>query len=148
VESAVGIELKGDSSVARKQTAKPAPDVTSDRFDALRDRLLKQKQEILDMYNQDLKAGQESADDGTDDIVDRANAAYNRELMFSLSDSERTMLLQIEEALSRMNQNAYGRCTNCGQTIAVLRLEAVPWARFCIGCQELAEKGMLEGDAG
>ena len=134
--------------MARKQTAKPAPDVTSDRYDALRDRLLKQKQEILDMYNQDLKAGQESADDGTDDIVDRANAAYNRELMFSLSDSERTMLLQIEEALSRMNQNAYGRCTNCGQTIAVLRLEAVPWARFCIGCQELAEKGMLEGDAG
>ena len=35
-----------------------------------------------------------------------------------------------------------------GQTIAVLRLEAVPWARFCIDCQELAEKGMLEAEAG
>ena len=39
------------------------------------------------------------------------------------------------------------RVLNCGQTIAVLRLEAVPWARFCINCQELAEKGMLEAEA-
>ena len=134
--------------MARKQTAKPAPEVNSERYEALRERLLKQKQEILDMYNQDLKAGQESSDDGTDDIVDRANAAYNRELMFSLSDSERTLLLQIEDALSRMVRSAYGRCNNCGQTIALLRLEAVPWARFCIDCQELAEKGMLEAEAG
>jgi DnaK suppressor protein len=129
--------------VARKQTAKSAPEVTSERYDALRDRLLKQKQEILDMYNQDLKAGQESADDGTDDIVDRANAAYNRELMFSLSDSERTLLLQIEDALNRIHAHTYGRCASCGQAIALPRLEAVPWARFCINCQELAEKGML-----
>ena len=134
--------------MARKQTAKPAPEVTAERYEALRERLLKQRQEILDMYNQDLKAGQESADDGTDDLVDRANAAYNRELMFSLSDSERTMLLQIEEALNRMRQSAYGRCSNCSRQIAVPRLEAVPWARFCIDCQELAEKGMLEAEAG
>lgn len=134
--------------MARKQTAKPAPEVNSERYEALRERLLKQKQEILDLYNQDLKAGQESSDDGTDDIVDRANAAYNRELMFSLSDSERTLLLQIEDAIGRMGRSAYGRCNNCGQTIALVRLEAVPWARFCIDCQELAEKGMLEAEVG
>jgi DnaK suppressor protein len=133
--------------VARKQTAKSTPEVPSDRFAALRERLAKQKQEILDMYNQDLKAGQESADDGTEDIVDRANAAYNRELMFSLSDGERKLLLQIGEALRRMDEGSYGRCNNCGNMIAVQRLEAVPWARFCINCQELAEKGMLEAEA-
>ena len=96
------------------------------------------------MYKQDLRAGQESADDGTEDIVDRANNAYNRELMFSLSDVERSTLLQIENALRRMDEGGYGRCANCGQTINALRLEAVPWARFCIDCQELAEKGLLE----
>jgi RNA polymerase-binding transcription factor len=132
--------------VARKQTAKSAPEVTSDRFESFRERLLTQKQEIFDMYNQDLKAGQESADNGTDDIVDRANASYNRELMFSLSDGERTTLLLIEDALNRLSAGAYGRCTNCGQAIGMLRLEAVPWARFCIDCQELAEKGMLESE--
>src|SRR6266852_475472 len=112
---------KETASVARKQTAKSAPEVTNEGFAALRDRLAKQKQEILDMYNQDLKAGQESADDGTEDIVDRANAAYNRELMFSLSDGERQLLLQIGDALRRMDQGSYGRCSNCGNMIAVQR---------------------------
>jgi DnaK suppressor protein len=112
-------------------------------FAPLRDRLQQQRQEILDMYQQDLRAGQESADDGTEDIVDRANNSYNRELMFSLSDSERQMLLQVEDALRRMDEGVYGRCANCGRAISVQRLEAVPWTRFCIDCQELAEKGLL-----
>jgi DnaK suppressor protein len=136
--------------VGRKQAAKSAaaPEVSVDRFVVLRERLSRQRQEILNMYNQDLKAGQESADDGTEDIVDRANAAYNRELMFSLSDGERQLLLQINDALRRMDDGSYGRCNNCGDTVALQRLEALPWARFCINCQELAEKGMLEAEAG
>jgi DnaK suppressor protein len=130
--------------VAKTDKAKPAAELPQDRFEALRERLQNQRTEILDMYKQDVRAGQESADDGTEDIVDRANNAYNRELMFSLSDAERQTLLQIENALKRMEDGGYGRCANCGQTINVLRLEAVPWARFCIDCQELAEKGLLE----
>ncbi len=98
------------------------------------------------MYNQDIRAGQESADDGTDDIVDRANNSYNRELMFSLSDVERQTLLQIEDALQRMDAGTYGQCGNCGNQINPLRLDAVPWTRFCIDCQEMAEKGMLENE--
>ena len=43
-----------------------------------------------------------------------------------------------------MDEGTYGRCANCGQNIAVPRLEALPWARFCVDCQELAEKGLLE----
>jgi len=132
--------------VARTEKAKVAVEVPQDRFEALRERLQSQRAEILDMYKQDLRAGQESADDGTEDIVDRANNAYNRELMFSLSDTERATLLQIENALVRMDEGSYGRCANCGNTINILRLEAVPWARFCIDCQELAEKGLLEID--
>ena len=133
--------------MARTEKAKVAAEVPRDRFQALRERLQKQRAEIINMYKQDLRAGQESADDGTEDIVDRANNAYNRELMFSLSDNERTTLLQIENALGRMDEGSYGRCANCGQSIAVQRLEAVPWARFCIDCQELAEKGLLEVEA-
>jgi DnaK suppressor protein len=143
--------VKGDTQVAKTEKAKAstavAPEITQDRLDALQSRLRQQRQEIVNMYNQDVRAGQESADDGTEDIVDRANNSYNRELMFSISDSERLLLLQIEAALTRIDAGAYGRCTNCGNTIHPLRLEAVPWARFCIDCQELAEKGLLENDA-
>ncbi|HEX3556125.1 MAG TPA: TraR/DksA family transcriptional regulator [Thermoanaerobaculia bacterium] len=134
--------------MARTEKAKPTVEVPQqDQYQALRQRLQNQRDEILNMYKQDLRAGQESADDGTEDIVDRANNAYNRELMFSLSDTERTTLLQIENALRRMEEGSYGRCANCGQNIHILRLEAVPWARFCIDCQELAEKGILEVEA-
>lgn len=130
--------------MAKTQKVEAAAEVPQDGYKALRERLEKQRQEILDMYKQDVRAGQESADDGTEDIVDRANNAYNRELMFSLSDSERQMVLQIEAALRRMDDGVYGRCANCGNTINMRRLEAVPYARFCIDCQELAEKGLLE----
>lgn len=129
-----------------KASTAAAPDLTQESFDALQARLLEQRQEIVNMYNQDIRAGQESADEPTEDIVDRANNSYNRELMFSISDSERQLLLQIEDAINRMNAGTYGRCTNCGNTIHPLRLEAVPWARFCIDCQELAEKGLLENE--
>jgi DnaK suppressor protein len=132
---------------SQKAAPKNAPARRSKKvngFDALRQRLEKQKQDILDMYKRDLRTGQEASDDGTEDIVDRANNSYSRELMFALSDSERKLLLQIEEALSRLENGAYGSCAHCGDVIAMPRLEAVPWARYCIDCQELQEKGMLE----
>src|SRR6185503_8121269 len=135
-------DRKGDS-VAKTQKVKPAPETSTEGYDALRERLLQQKQEIVNMYKQDVRAGQESADDGTEDIVDRANNSYNRELMFSLSDTERQMLLQVEDALRRIEEGNSGHCNNCGAAINVLRLKAVPWTRFCIDCQELAEKGLL-----
>lgn len=131
---------------AKTAAAAPPPAATG-HYEALRGQLMQQKQEIISMYQQDVRAGQESADDGTEDIVDRANNSYNRELMFSLSDSERQMLFQVEDALRRIEDGAYGRCSNCGQEINMLRLQAVPWTRFCINCQELAEKGMLSEEA-
>ena len=113
-------------------------------IDVIRQRLSTQRDEILAMYEHDVKAGQEASDEGSDDIVDRANNAYSRELLFSLSDGERHTLLRIEEALTRVESGAYGICTNCGNEIRAGRLKAMPWARYCIDCQELAEKGMLE----
>ena len=134
--------------MAKTQKAKTpsASEVPQDQgqFEALRSRLMDQRREMYDLYSQDIRAGQESADDGTEDIVDRANNHYNRELMFSLSDSERQRLLQIEDALRRMDEGSYGRCANCGGPINPRRLEAVPWTRFCIDCQELVERGMIE----
>jgi DnaK suppressor protein len=52
--------------------------------------------------------------------------------------------MAIEEALIRVRDESYGVCTNCGTTIGEKRLQAVPWTAFCIDCQELQEKGMLQ----
>lgn len=127
--------------MAKTQTAVKARD-----FGGVRERLEQQRADIMDLYQNDVRAGQESTDEGTEDIVDRANNSYNRELMFSLSDNERQRLLDIDKALERIDDGSYGRCSNCGTEIADKRLEAVPWTRYCIDCQELAEQGMLQED--
>jgi DnaK suppressor protein len=135
---------KGEQEVARSSGRKKrASKTNASGVEVLRKKLLKQRQEILDLYEHDLRVGQESADDGTEDIVDRANNAYNREFMFSLSNSERNVLIQIEGALSRLDEGTYGACTNCGEPIAKARLRALPWATYCIDCQEKDELGAL-----
>jgi len=122
-----------------KARAKKKPN----NFDALRAKLAEQRQEIISLYEHDLRVGQEASDDGTEDIVDRANNAYNREFMFSLSDTERQMLVQIDGAIDRLDEGTYGMCGHCGLEIPKARLRAVPWAEFCVDCQERAELGSL-----
>ncbi len=111
----------------------------------LRHSLVVKQREMLSLYEHDVHAGQESTDDNADDFADRANNSYNRELMFSLSDNERRMLIFIEEAFKRLDEGSYGRCTYCNDPIGLARLKALPWARYCIGCQEREEMGMLDG---
>ena len=62
----------------------------------------------------------------------------------TLGANDRQILTQIEEALERIEDEEYGVCTNCGNEIGGKRLEALPWVRYCINCQELAEKGLLD----
>ena len=130
-----------------KQVATKTPKSHMDELggaEAVREVLLGHRDRILKMYEKDVRAGQEASDEGSDDVVDRANNAYSRELLFSLSDGERHTMLRVEEALQRLEGGTYGVCINCGNEIRSGRLRAVPWARYCIDCQELAEKGMLE----
>ncbi len=113
-------------------------------LEGLRRSLEEKRSEMLELYEHDVRVGQESSDENFDDIVDRANNSFNRELMFLLSDNEREVLIRIEEAFERLDKGSYGSCTYCSGTISLARLRALPWARFCIDCQESEERGALE----
>jgi DnaK suppressor protein len=108
-------------------------------------RLLEQKKNSL---SSDLaktrNAEEETTEELTQDIADKAVSSYTREFLYSLSDADRSTLVQIDEALARIEEGIYGSCTNCGQPMNEKRLTAVPWARLCVDCQELSEKGLLE----
>jgi DnaK suppressor protein len=108
------------------------------------DALKLKQRELLDSFQRDKAAGNNAVDDGIQDLADKAYSAYSKELNFSLSDGERNLLMLIEEAFTRMNDGSYGTCTNCSTVIGEKRLQAVPWTPFCIDCQELQEKGMLQ----
>ena len=138
--------LREPVRVGESKSAPPAggkAGFAKDFLERQRQRLLDKKGEILAMYQKDLKSGKESNDSPTEDLVDRANNAYTRELAFSISDNERELMHQIDLAIERLNSGSYGLCLHTGQQIGLARLEAVPWAKYSVEAQELLEKGLL-----
>ncbi len=126
------------STKAKKTTKKKA-----NNSNPLRKKLIEQQEQIMSLYEHDLKVGQQASDEGTEDIVDRANNSYNREFMFALSDTERQILIEIDGALQRMDSGTYGSCAHCSIEITKARLRALPWAKYCIDCQEQVERGVV-----
>ncbi len=87
--------------------------------------------------------GRAADEEATQDIADRASSSYNKEFLFHQSNNERQLLQMVEGALSRIREGVFGQCISCGKEINPKRLEAVPWTRYCIECQEKTEKGHL-----
>jgi DnaK suppressor protein len=108
-----------------------------------RDLLLKKKKEMLAAFNKNKSYGKEADEEGAQDIADKATSAYTKEFLFSLSSSERDLLQQVDEALARLEGDKFGTCIACQQPIERKRLDAIPWARHCLACQEKAEQGLL-----
>jgi DnaK suppressor protein len=108
-------------------------------------RLLEEKKATLSAeIAKTRNAEEETTEEATQDIADKAVSSYTREFLYSLTDTERTTLQQIDQALLRIAEGTYALCLNCGAAMAEKRLNAVPWAPHCVDCQELAEKGLLE----
>jgi DnaK suppressor protein len=88
-----------------------------------------------------------SVDDSeTPDPVDLAVRNYSKNLMLAVSENESRQLTLIDEALMRIDDDEYGSCQNCSKDINGKRLAAIPWARYCLDCQELLEQGLLDED--
>lgn len=77
------------------------------------------------------------------DLGDRALSSVTRDLSYVLSTGERDILKRIDDALDRLEAETYGECLNCEKKVQQGRLNAVPWARHCIDCQELQDLGQL-----
>ncbi|HSB61336.1 MAG TPA: TraR/DksA C4-type zinc finger protein [Vicinamibacteria bacterium] len=113
------------------------------RLKAFRERLLQKKQEILEAYTKNKNYGKEADGEGAQDIADKASNSYAKEFLFSLSNSERDLLQLVDEAILRIEDKRYGVCVSCEEEMNQKRLEAVPWARHCLACQEKQELGLL-----
>ena len=56
------------------------------------------------------------------------------------------LLREIGDALRRIDHGHYGVCLECEEPISAKRLDAVPWARFCVTCQEKVAARIAEGE--
>jgi DnaK suppressor protein len=113
------------------------------QFEHYRELLLRKQRELTQAYAVSRGDSRGSLDDGTEDYMDYAAHSYAREFLLSLTEFDRKQLLQVEDALRRIDRGEYGHCLQCGGEIHPKRLEVAPWARYCVKCQELEEKGLL-----
>jgi DnaK suppressor protein len=70
------------------------------------------------------------------DYGDMSQQSQQEWLFVSRNRADSTELDLIENALRRIHEGTYGTCSHCEQTIAHNRLRAVPWAQYCIQCQD------------
>lgn len=98
-----------------------------------------------DLLIEKLKGNDLSVDDAeTPDPVDLAVRNYSKNVMLAVSENESKQVILIDEALLRIADDEYGICQNCEKEVNPKRLAALPSARFCLDCQELQEKGLLD----
>jgi DnaK suppressor protein len=78
------------------------------------------------------------------DALDEVQHAAERELAIRNLDRESHLLRNVRAALQRIDEGTYGICLHCDEEISQKRLEAVPWAAYCIRCQELVDRSQNE----
>ncbi len=102
--------------------------------------LTRQKQQILQQLDEEIREGKENELDEGMDTYDLASEERDREINLILGDRDRDKLQAIEDALDRIEEGEYGLCEKCEEEIAQARIEALPFTRLCVACQEQLEK--------
>jgi RNA polymerase-binding transcription factor len=113
------------------------------KIEGYKKRLVQKQEELLRLVSKSEQDGREADEEVTQDIADKAANSYTKEFLFHQSDDNRRILQLVNEALERVKTGLYGQCVACHEDVEAKRLEAVPWARHCIDCQEKQEQGLL-----
>lgn len=106
-------------------------------------KILETKQDELEriVRNRDAITIEKSAD-----ALDEVQHAAERELAIRNLDRESNLLRNVRSALRRIEDGSFGTCLHCEEEISPKRIAAVPWAPFCIQCQEQADRNHEEGN--
>ena len=113
------------------------------KVETYKKRLLAKQEELMRLVSRSEQDGREADEEGTQDVADKAANSYTKEFLFHQSDENRRALQLVNEAIERVRNGSYGQCVACNEEVQQKRLEAVPWARHCIECQEKQDQGLL-----
>jgi DnaK suppressor protein len=110
--------------------------------------VLKKKDEVLyDITRLSEETLKKSPKDASGDMsgysfhmADVATDTYDREFSLGLASSDRELLLEIADALKKIDEGTFGICEDCKLLITKVRLKAVPFTRLCVKCQEKRDK--------
>jgi DnaK suppressor protein len=107
-----------------------------ERFRTLLESRMAESQRVLTNAEQETRANAARHADS----ADQAAAEYERQTLAHKADIARQTIRRLEDALKRMKQGSFGECAQCGGEIEVKRLDAIPWAMYCVKCQEAREQ--------
>ncbi len=132
---------KKKSSKTRKST------LTAVEIEKFRALLMAKRSEILGNVNtiedETFKKERSELSSMPFHMADAGSDNFEQEFALDLMDSEKKILTEINDALARIEERTYGTCEGRGEPIPKARLRAIPWARYCVVCAELKEKGQL-----
>src|SRR5712692_9038219 len=114
------------------------------RLDYYKKKLQARREELMKTIARTEEEGRQADEDPTVDLADKEANSYTKEFLFGMTNSDRTILNMIDAALKRIQANEYGVCANCQEEMQQKRLEAVPWTKHCIACQQKMEQGLLQ----
>jgi len=124
-----------------KMTTPVKNEMKKNKFENTRRKLLEMQQNIIRESKVEISQMLNKGDkyNGLSDDGDLADVAITDSLQAANLNRHRATLRAIEEALLRIDEGTYGTCEDCGEEIAVGRLNAVPFALRCVECQEIQE---------
>ena len=117
-----------------------------DAIKKLRETLIRRRDAIRRALQGDLSLLRKLHQERSGDVLDAAADTVQDELNSQLVEVEARELKAIDEAIDRMDRNAYGACDGCGKSIPLTRLRAIPYATDCIDCRRAAERRKKAGN--
>ena len=105
-----------------------------------KERLLARERELTDEVLRFENEARESRTAEVEDPIDQVTSSENKAASFMESTLAANTLKLVRDALQRIGNGNYGRCLDCGRPIEPARLEAVPWAQYCLADQEKHDK--------
>ncbi|MGH9449520.1 MAG: TraR/DksA family transcriptional regulator [Terriglobia bacterium] len=114
------------------------PTITKARKDPYRMLLVKKRNELMAEVKRQPEALAVSIQ--SPDAVEFAIKAAEQDLSARTADLRSQVIKEIDRALERVAGGHYGVCEGCSEGISPARLKAIPWARYCVRCQELVSR--------
>jgi DnaK suppressor protein len=119
--------------------------LTAAEIESFKTMLLEKRNEILGnvrhMEDETLRKSRSELSSMPIHMADVGSDNYELENMLGLMDSERRIMREIDDALHRIEEGVYGICEGNDEPIPKARLNAIPWARYCVACANQMEKG-------
>ncbi len=97
---------------------------------------LEEKREEIRASLQTSRGGKGFQGEQTQNLEDLPVQAHEEWIFLNRNSIDVSLLREVEEALERIEDGDYGHCMDCDEPVSTKRLEAIPWARYCIACQE------------